>query len=113
MARRKKGDLISGIMANAVGKSGADDDPSMLLSIRPGDKISALLDLVSRLTSKSPAEYASDGLSESLFLYLVSSDRALDLAAEQIRKILAEGGQLQRGSALDLLVERGVIEIKD
>lgn len=111
MARQKNTDLISGIMAKAADKRPSDAS-HIPLSIRPGDKISALLDIVAKLTSKSPAEFASDGLPESLFLYLVSSEARLEFAATQIKEILQKGEQLQEGSALALLVERGVIEVK-
>lgn len=112
MTRRKNLDLASGIMANASGKAGIGDDQHVTLSIRPGEKISTLLDLVAKLTSKSSAEHASDGMSESLFLYLVSSEEALEFAATQISDILTRGEQIQEGSALNLLIRRSVIEIK-
>jgi hypothetical protein len=112
MARRKETNLASGIIANASRKAGVGDAQYVTLSIRPGDKISTLLDLVAKLTSKSPAEHASDGMSESLFLYLVSSEETLEFAANQIRDILIRGEHIQEGCALDLLVRRGVIDIK-
>ena len=111
MAPRKMSGLTSGILAAASSRGATGDDMYIALSIRPGDKISALLDILSRLTSKSGAEYASDGMPESLFLYLTSSEERLELAAMQISAILLRGEPLQEGSALDLLVRRGVIEI--
>lgn len=112
MALRKKSDLTSDILANASARGATGDDMYIALSVRPGDKISALLDILSRLTSKSGAEYASDGLPESLFLYLASSEQRLELAAKQISEILLRGDPLQEGGALDLLVRREIIEIK-
>ena len=112
MTRLKKSNLASRILANASGKAGTGDDQFVALSIRPGDKISALLELTSEMTSKSPAEYASDGISESLFLYLASSEENLEFAANQIREVLMRSEQLQKGSALELLVRRDIIEIK-
>ena len=111
MALRKKSDLFSDILANASFRGATGDDMYIALSIRPGDKISALLDILSKLTSKSGAEYASDGMPESLFLYLASSQERLELAARQISGILLRGERLQEGSALELLVRRGIIEI--
>jgi hypothetical protein len=112
MAHRKRSSLSSDILVKASSKGVTGDDTYIALSIRPGDKISALLELLSRLKSKSPAEYASDGMPESLFLYLVSSEEGLEIAKEQIVEILQRGEALQEGSALDLLVRRGVIEIR-
>lgn len=111
MAQRKKSGLASDILAKASSRSATGDDIHIALSIRPGNKISALLEILARLTSKSPAEHASDGIPESLFLYLVSSEEGLELAARQISEILQRGDSLQEGSALDLMVRRGVIEI--
>lgn len=111
MARKKKLDLSTNILANASARGSPDDDPYIALSIRPGDKISAMLDILSKLTSKSGAEYASDGMPESLFLYLASSEERLELAAKQISEILLRGDRLQEGSALELLVKRRVIEV--
>ena len=111
MVSKKNLDLSTNILVNAPARGATGDDMYIALSIRPGDKISALLDILSKLTSKSGAEYASDGMPESLFLYLASSDERLELAARQISEILLRGDQLQEGSALELLVRRGVIEI--
>ncbi|EDM33279.1 hypothetical protein RTM1035_14882 [Roseovarius sp. TM1035] len=111
MVRRKKSDLASDILAQLSSRGASGDDMHIALSIRPGNKISALLEILAQLTSKSPAEHASDGIPESLFLYLVSSDERLELAASHIAEILQRGEALQQGSSLDLLVRRGVIEI--
>lgn len=111
MALREKSDVPSHILANAPSRGVTGDDMYIALSIRPGDKISALLDILSKLTSKSGAEHASNGMPESLFLYLASSEERLELAARQISEILLRGERLQEGSALELLVRRGVIEI--
>lgn len=89
-----------------------NDEAFIPLSVRPGDKISSLLEIIAKSTSKSPATYASDGISEALSRYMASSRPALDVAAAQITKILEEGGELQKGSALALLVERKIIEIR-
>jgi hypothetical protein len=110
---KKNTDLSTNILANASARGAPGDDMYIALSIRPGDKISAMLDILSKLTSKSGAEYAGDGVPESLFLYLASSQERLELAARQISEILLRGDQLQEGSALELLVRRGVIEIAD
>jgi hypothetical protein len=88
-------------------------EPTIPLSIRPGDKISALLEILAELTGTSPAEYAGDGLSESLFLYLAAQPERLELAAGMVADFLQRGETLQHGSALDLLVRRGVLEIRD
>ena len=113
MTRKRKSNLPSDILTNAAPRGVAGEDIYIALSIRPGDKISALLEILSKLTSKSPAEYASDGMPESLLLYLASSKERLDLAAKLISEIFQRGERLQQGSALDLLVRRGVIEIRD
>jgi hypothetical protein len=110
---KKKTDLSTNILANASARGSPGDDMYIALSIRPGDKISAMLDILSKLTSKSGAEFASDGVPESLFLYLASSEERLELAARQISEILLRGDELQEGSALELLVRRSVIEIAD
>lgn len=113
MARKKKSDLSSAILAKVSSQGATGDDMHIALSIRPGGKISALLEILSGLTSKSPAEHASDGIPNSLFLYLVSSEERLELAAREISDILKRGEPLQEGSALDLLVREGVIEVRD
>lgn len=110
MSTRKKSDLIAGIVETA-GKESLEDDAYIALSIRPGRKLESLLELISKLMDKSPAEYAGDEISESLFQYISSSDEALELAAAQIERILSSGRKVQKGSALDLLIERRVIII--
>jgi hypothetical protein len=65
------------------------------------------------MTSKNAAEHASDGIAESLFAYIASSDVALSIAAEQIADLAARGEPIEKESALGLLVERGVIEIEN
>lgn len=103
--------LISSIIENSREKHDGDEDPFIPLSIRPGAKISELLEILSNLTSKSPSEYAGDGVPEALFLYILSSEEKLELASQQILTVLSEGGVIQKGSALNLLIERGVIEV--
>lgn len=109
MAPRKTPSLVESLSAPPP----TARETSIPLSIRPGDKISSLLEILAELTATSPAEYASTGLSESLFLYLASSPDRLALAARMISDCLQRGESLQEGSALDLLVRRGVIEIMD
>ena len=108
----KNHDLANSIMANAPSEPHEDEFAQVIMSIRPGEKISALLELVSRLTPKSPSEFASENMSESLFLFLTSSNERLQFSAQQVTEIMDKGGSLQKGSALDLLVERGILEIR-
>ena len=107
MAPRKPKSLVESLAAPPVVA-----EHTIPLSIRPGDKISAFLEILAELTGASPAEYAGDGLSESLFLYLAARPERLELAAGMVADLLQRGEALQQGSALDLLVRRGVLEIQ-
>jgi len=103
--------MSDGILSRLVedGKRSAEEaraESYVMVNVRPGEKVSALLDLLSRLSGKSPSALMAERLSEAL------ADLAMSSAAHgpAILNAAAKGASFHDGCAMAILEQRGVIE---
>lgn len=84
-----------------------------MVNVRPGEKVSALLDLMSRLAGISPSAMMADRLSIALADYAASSAAHGPAILAAAAAALEDDGGFWDDCALGLLSKRGVIETKD
>ncbi|WP_270666805.1 MULTISPECIES: hypothetical protein [unclassified Aeromonas] len=86
----------------------------IMVSVRPGEKISAMFDVFSHLFKKTPSALINGGnaFSEQLARYAASNPLHGEVVLEAVEKAL-ESGFLSEGCALDLLKKNGVLELKN
>jgi hypothetical protein len=110
--------MSRGILSRMIedGKRSADEvraESYVMVNVRPGEKVAALLDLLSRLTGKSPSALVAEKLSEALADSAASSaahgPAILDAAASAIK----QDAYLNDGCALQFLEKRGVIKVSN
>jgi len=86
-----------------------------MVNVRPGEKVSVMLDILSKLAGKSPSALVTDEISIRLAEYAASStanaEAILDAAEDTLKQDGAYG--FQGGSALDILEKAGLIEVED
>jgi hypothetical protein len=112
--------VTNGILSkliNEIGEAQADAraESYSMVNVRPGDKVAAMLDLLSKLAGKSPSALITDEISRRLAEYAASStinaDAIMDAAEHALERENAYG--FQEGSALDYLQKAGILEIED
>lgn len=110
------GGILSKLI-NEIGEAQAEAraENYTMVNVRPGDKVSCMLDIMSKLTGRSPSALVTDEISRRLAAYVASSsDNAeviLDAAEDALKQDDAYGFQV--GSALDLLEKAGIVEVRD
>lgn len=112
--------MTNGILSkliNEIGEAQADAraESYSMVNVRPGDKVAAMLDLLSKLAGKSPSALITDEISRRLADYAASAtintDAIMDAAEHALERENAYG--FQEGSALDYLHKAGILEIED
>lgn len=112
--------MTNGILSkliNEIGEAQADAraESYSMVNVRPGDKVAAMLDLLSKLAGKSPSALITDEISRRLADYAASAtinaDAIMDAAEHAFERENAYG--FQEGSALDYLQKAGILEIED
>lgn len=82
-----------------------------MINVRPGEKVSAMLDVLSGVMGSTPSALLTDALSERLAEYAVSSEKNVDAVLSAVEKTLTDIGHVQDNCALGKLMADGVIEI--
>jgi len=112
--------MTNGILSkliNEIGEAHAEAraEHYTMVNVRPGDKVASLLDILSKLSGKSPSALVTEEISRRLAAFVASSSNnaalILDAAEEALKQDGAYGFQV--GSALDLLGKAGIIKVKD
>lgn len=112
--------MTNGILSkliNEIGEAQADAraESYSMVNVRPGDKVAAMLDLLSKLAGKSPSALITDEISRRLADYAASAtinaDAIMDAAEHALERENAYG--FQEGSALDYLQKAGILEIEE
>lgn len=112
--------MTNGILSkliNEIGEAQADAraESYSMVNVRPGDKVAAMLYLLSKLAGKSPSALITDEISRRLADYAASAtinaDAIMDAAEHALERENAYG--FQEGSALDYLQKAGILEIED
>ncbi|MGH7019452.1 MAG: hypothetical protein ACREEY_06220 [Brevundimonas sp.] len=111
--------MSQGILSKLIKEIGEADDESRaenyaMVNVRPGDKVASMLEIVSKLSGRSPSSLVTDQISLRLARYAASSsenaDVILDAAEEALEGDRSRG--FQAGSSLDMLERAGIIEVK-
>lgn len=107
--------MSDGILSRLVedGKQSAAEaraESYVMINVRPGEKVSALLDLLSRLAGKSPSALMVERLSEMLADFAMSSAAHGPAILNAATTILEKDAVFFDGCALAILEQRGVIK---
>lgn len=106
--------MSNGILSRLVedGKRSTNEARSesyVMINVRPGEKVGALLDLMARLTGKTPSVLMADKLSEALADLAQSSANYAPAILEAATQALKDNRHMSDG-ALSILVKKGVLE---
>jgi len=112
--------MTNGILSkliNEIGEAHAEvrAENYTMVNVRPGDKVASMLDILSKLSGKSPSALVTDELSRRLAAYVASSSDNADVILDAAEEILKQDGAygFQVGSSLDLLEKAGIVEVRD
>ncbi|NCM96084.1 MAG: hypothetical protein GW948_01865 [Rhodobacterales bacterium] len=112
--------MTNGILSkliHEIGEAHADAraESYAMVNVRPGEKVAVMLDLLSRLSGKSPSALIADEISRRLAAYAASSPRNTEAILDAVEKALEQDNAygFQEGSALKLLQKSGIVEIDD
>ena len=86
-----------------------------MVNVRPGEKVAVMLDILSKLSGKSPSALVADEISRRLADYAAASSANAEAILEAVEKALEQGNGygFQEESALDYLEKAKIIEIED
>lgn len=112
--------MTNGILSkliHEIGEAQADAraESYAMVNVRPGEKVAVMLDLLSRLSGKSPSALIANEISRRLAAYAASSPRNTEAILAAVEKALEQDNAygFQEGSALKLLQKSGIVEIDD
>lgn len=83
-----------------------------MINIRPGEKVAAMLDILTHLSKKTPSALIADVFSTELASYACSSILHADAVLDAVEQVLTTPGILNPESALGLLEKKDVLTIK-
>lgn len=83
-----------------------------MVNVRPGEKVSAMLDVLARLYQKSPSAVIADALSRKIAAHAASSQMYADAILDAAGQVLLEREFLHEESALGILKEDGLIKVE-
>lgn len=84
-----------------------------MINVRPGEKVAAMLDILTHLSKKTPSALIADALSTELAHYAYSSISHADAVLDAVEQALATQGMVNPECALGLLKEAKYIEIRN
>jgi hypothetical protein len=111
--------MTKGVLSTIIDGIGGGDaeqraESYVMVNVRPGEKVAVMLDLLSKLSGKSPSALATDKISHFLAEYaassIVNTEAVLNAAVTVLEQ--RDGYGFQDGSALAVLQSRGIVAIK-
>lgn len=110
--------MTKGVLSTIIdGIGGADAEQRaesyVMVNVRPGEKVAVMLDLLSKLESKSPSALVTDRISHFLAEYAASSTANTEAVLNAAVTVLKQrdGYGFQEGSALAHLQSEGIVAI--
>lgn len=88
-------------------------DKYVMVNVRPGEKVSAMLEVISHLSQKTPSAVIANKLSSQIAQYAISSLRHSDAILDAAEKAIKEDCVIYSDTALDKLEKDGVIKCSD
>mgnify|MGYP001013532388 CR=1 FL=1 len=86
----------------------ANTDDFVIINMRPGDKISAMLEILAMIHKKSPTVIIAEALSQHIANHAMSSPIYADAIIRSANK--AGKYSIGKGTALSILKENGLLE---
>jgi len=83
-----------------------------MVNVRPGEKVTAMLDLVAALSGKTASAVVAGELSSRLAAYAVSSSDHAEAIMDAAQEVLKQDQMFQPGCALEILKNENVIEVE-
>ena len=83
-----------------------------MVNVRPGEKVSSMLALLSHLKGQTPSALLADALSQHLAARAARARDAKDAIMEAAELAVKECGGLGHGTALSLLEQAGIIALE-
>lgn len=83
-----------------------------MVNVRPGEKVSAMLDLVAELSGKSATGLVAEVISSRLHAYASSSFEYADSIMDAAEQALKQDGIFQPGCTLELLAKTNVMTVQ-
>jgi hypothetical protein len=106
--------IISRAISNIVeAQSEKKAEGFTVVNVRPGEKVSAMLDVIAHLYQKSPSALIADALSRKLAEHARSSLGHADAILEAAAQVVSRQGVLNANSALGILEKSGCIEVRN
>jgi len=107
--------MSAGIFSKAIqsavdAQSAKKYEDYVVVNVRPGEKVSAMLDVIAHLYGKSPTEFIAEALSRKLAEFAASSLSHGDAVLDAAETVMSNSGQPHRDSALGILMAKGLIE---
>ncbi|SPB14313.1 hypothetical protein NOV72_01563 [Caballeronia novacaledonica] len=106
--------IISKAISKAVeAKSEKTHEGYIMVNIRPGEKVSAMLDVLSHLNGKTPSEIIGQALSGKLAEYAASSPDHGSAILDALEQVMTDHGNPHENSALGILKKEGLVKISN
>jgi hypothetical protein len=94
-------------------RAGNKTEGYMVVNVRPGEKVSAMLDVLAHLYKRSPSEFVDNALSIKLADFAASSSDHISPILDVTEACMADKVAINQGSALAILEERGILQISN
>lgn len=110
--------MNNGIFSQALSKmaeaeSDKQSESFAIINIRPGPKISAMLDVACHINKKTPSALIADALSRKLAEYAASSADHVDAVLGAAEIVLVSQDEISPESALGLLQKKKLLEVRN
>ena len=106
------GILSNVIQAISEAQMEARAEQHIMVNVRPGEKVSAMLDLLAELSGKSATALVAEVISARLKAYAASSLEYADPIMDAAEQALKQDGMFQPGCSLDQLARANVMTVQ-
>lgn len=108
--------MSTGILSKAISniiedQSERNPEGFVMVNVRPGEKVSAMLDVIAHLYQKSPSVVIADALSQKIAAHAISSLTHTEAIIDAVGQVISENGNLHENSALGILEKKGLLTI--
>jgi hypothetical protein len=104
--------MKTGIISDFIENIEATNEQRPIISVRPSDKVMAMLDFMAKISEKNYAQSFSQLVSSEL-IYIVNAIKIPDILLDAAEKVFLSGKDgFQKGSALEYLYKNGYIDYK-
>ncbi len=106
--------IISKAISKVVeAKSDKTYEGFIMVNVRPGEKVAAMLDVLSHLNGKTPSEIIGQALSVQLAAYAASSPDHAEAILNAAERVMTDLGTPHANCALGVLTKEGLVEVSN